>query len=166
MLTLLSQARRAGVRIDTSSDHLTFTGPDHLTRELETHREHIAYWLREGRVYLAWNKRPTIHHPTGCVLCCAIRDERGRHPKNCANCLHYRGRRPDPCVICRRTAHLVEAGRPVHKACAERHAWQLLQALLDTPTDPLADRRGRPRPRRRSDRPPSPTPRRKETIHG
>lgn len=131
MLALLSQARRAGVRIDTSSGRTSFTGPDHLVRELETHRKHIVYWLREGRVYLDRHKRPMIHHDTGCVLCCTARDERGRHPKDCANCLHYRGRRPDPCVICRRTAHLVEDGRPVHKACAERHAWQLLQALLD-----------------------------------
>lgn len=131
MLDLLSQARRSGVRIDTISGRLTFTGPDHLVRELETHREHIAYWLREGRVLLDWRRRSTIHHPTGCVLCCDIRDKNGRHPKTCTNCLYYRGRRPDPCALCHRTAHLVEDGRPVHKDCAERYVWRLLQELLD-----------------------------------
>lgn len=73
----------------------------------------------QGRVQLDWHKRPVLRHRVGCVLCCGIRVQ-GRHPKNCTNCLHYVGPRPDPCWSCGKTAHFRDDdGRPTHKVCLE-----------------------------------------------
>jgi hypothetical protein len=83
--------------------------------------------LHEGRILLNWRDRPTLHHAQGCVLCCTFRIQAGdrlRHPgEDCPACgRRWEGHRPDPCHICRRTAHFRDDdGRPVHKTCHEIH---------------------------------------------
>ncbi|MGN9786621.1 hypothetical protein ACTMTF_34730 [Nonomuraea sp. ZG12] len=87
-----------------------------------------TYRLVQGRILLNWHKpaHPVLRHRVGCVLCCDVRVQRGpgsppRHPKNCTNCLHYAGPRPDPCWSCGNTAHFRDDdGRPTHKACLEQ----------------------------------------------
>lgn len=78
----------------------------------------------QGRVMLNWRDRKPLTHRAGCLLCCTYRIRIGGrevHPGvKCPQCgSAWDRRRPDLCRICGHTAHFLEAGRPVHKACLE-----------------------------------------------
>lgn len=137
MVTLLDDALRRGLRLYFDQDGtLQVAGPraaEKTARAVTEHRALLSWWLRDGRVLLDWHARPVLHHTSGCVLCCDVRDDKGRHPSGCFNCgPSWNRRRPDLCRWCQRTAHFHDDDQaPAHKTCTEAQIWRRLVELRD-----------------------------------